>query len=258
MSGPVDAVILAGSRPEGDPLALEAKATCKAVIPVAGVPMVGRVARTLRDHSGIASVTIMAQQPGLIRKDPALQWLCADQNIIFAQSRGTIAQTIKGVLADPNTRFPLLVTTADNALLSGPMIDSFLRQMVGCDVGLAMVERKTLLAAYPASRRTWLKFRGGQYSGANLFYVGSKKALTVVDLWEQIEQDRKKAWKTFSIFGPRLLLLAGLRILSFPEVLRRASKNLDVTIRMAEMPQPEACIDVDKMSDLALVEEILT
>src|SRR5690606_39537405 len=57
------------------------------------------------------------------------------------------------------------------------------------------VEKETLLQRYPASQRTWLKLRGGQYSGANLFYFGSPKARQILQYWAAVEQDRKKGWK---------------------------------------------------------------
>ena len=67
--------------------------------------------------------------------------------------------------SEPPGDDPLLVTTADNVLLTPTMIAEFLGGAGDSDVAVAMVERDILLARYPQSKRTWLKFRGGWWSG---------------------------------------------------------------------------------------------
>src|SRR3546814_7172682 len=92
-------------------------------------------------------------------------------------------------------RYPLLVTTADNVLLDHSIIDSFLDGVDDADLAVAMVERRVLLSRYPQSRRTWLKFRQGWWSGANLFWLANDNVKPLLNLWRGVEQDRKKGMK---------------------------------------------------------------
>ncbi len=246
---PITAIILAGERPGGDPLAREAGYPAKALIPLAGVPLVRRVAEAAALVPEIGSVRVLAQQPDLIA--PAL----VSTGASVGRSEATIAQTVRVVLAGGAIR--LLVTTADNALVTDEMLRHFLAQAVDADVAVGLVERRTLLARFPESRRTWLKFRGGAYSGANLFWVRDSAVLPLLDLWAEVEQQRKRASAIIGMLGPALSLGVGLRLLSLDQAMRRAGKRFGLDLRGVVLPYAEACIDVDKMDDLHLATAIL-
>jgi GTP:adenosylcobinamide-phosphate guanylyltransferase len=244
------ALLLAGSRPGGDPFAESHGVKAKALIPVAGEPMIARPVRALLASERISQVRVLAQDGALLM--PALP---KDKRLTVEASGATIAATLEAILADPATQYPILVTTADHALLDGPMIDDFCGRAEGADVAIGMVERRSLMARLPQTKRTWIGFRGGAYSGANLFALGSSKAARAVALWREVEQDRKKGWKLLAALGlPGLLGLARVRTLA--QVLAAMGAKLGMTIRAVEMANPLAAVDVDKPTDLALVEAI--
>jgi len=248
---PVDAVLLAGQRPGVDPFAAAHGQEAKALIPVAGRPMIAHVAGRLAGHCSIARVTIHGSHLDQLRAacpDPALHWQAA---------RASIAASLAPLLADPSTRYPLLVTTADNVLLTDAMLDHFTAAARGADLAVAVVEARVLLAHFPQSRRTWLKFRGGRYSGANLFWFGSAKAARVLELWASVEQDRKRGWTMLGVLGWSNLVLAATRAISIHTLAARVGRKLGLAALVVEMPQAEACIDVDKQSDLELAETLL-
>ncbi len=249
------AIVLAGERPGGDPFARARGVTAKALIPVAGEAMVSRVARALADHPGIGRIVVVAQDFEALQDDPACAWMTSDKKIAFARSRATIAATIEQLIDQGSA--PMLVTTADNALLTRAMVDHFLATARTHDLGIAMVERRTLLSAYPLSQRSWLKFRGGAWSGANLFWIGGEAVLPLIANWRAVEQDRKKGWRVISAFGPGILLAAVLRLVTLPGAIARIGRRHGIDAKLVSMPQPEACIDVDKPADLALAEAIL-
>jgi hypothetical protein len=60
-------VLLAGSRPGGDPFARAHGVATKAEIAVAGVPMVTRVAETLLASGSVARIVVLAQEPDALR-----------------------------------------------------------------------------------------------------------------------------------------------------------------------------------------------
>ena len=245
------ALLLAGSRPGGDPFAEANGVKAKALIPVAGEPMIAWPVRALLGNERIERVRVLAQDGAILR--PALP---DDARLTVEPSGATIAATLEAIIADPATVYPLLVTTADHALLDGAMIDDFCDRADGADVAIGLVERRPLMARLPQTKRTWIGFRGGAYSGANLFAFGSPKAARAVGLWRGVEQDRKKGWKLLTALGvPGLLGLMRLRTLD--QTLDAMGRKLGLGLRAVQMTNPLAAVDVDKPADLVLVEAIL-
>ena len=127
----------------------------------------------------------------------------------------------------------------------------------GADVAIGVVERKSLLRRLPGTQRTWLKFRGGAYTGANLFALKSPEVRAAIKQWGAVEQDRKKAWRLMSLLGPAMLLTVALRLVSLDEVLAQLGGRLGLTLKAVKLTNPLAGVDVDKPEDHALAEAIL-
>ena len=73
MSAPLlTAVVLAGTRPEGDPLAREAGVSHKALLDVGGKPMLARVLEALAAVSGIARIVVASDRADLLDQMPRL------------------------------------------------------------------------------------------------------------------------------------------------------------------------------------------
>ena len=246
------AIVLAGSRPGRDAFAAQFGTDLKALIPVTGEPMVCRPVRALLASESIGKVLILSQAPERIA-----DVLPEDLRIESRQSAGTIAATILALLDDPATQWPLLVTTADHALLDKAMVDQFCRDAGDADLAIGVVENANMLRRLPQTMRTWFWFRGGGYTGANLFALRSPETRRAIELWRSVEQDRKKVWRILSIAGPVVSLCVLFRIVSLGEVMARMSARLGLIARAVEMSDPLAGVDVDKPEDHALAEAIL-
>lgn len=245
------ALLLAGSRPGGDSFAALYGAEMKALIPVAGEPMVVRPLRALLDSRRIADVRVLTQEPDRIAAvlPKRARWS-------VEPSSGTIAETLETLCKAPSTRWPMLVTTADHALLDTKMIDQFCAEAAGVDLAIGVVTRSSLEKRLPQSRRTWIGFRHGKYTGSNLFAFGSANALKAVALWRSVEQDRKKGWRLLLALGwPGLLGLLHLRTLD--QTLDAMGRKLGLTLRAVRLDDPLAAVDVDKPQDYDLVTAIL-
>jgi GTP:adenosylcobinamide-phosphate guanylyltransferase len=246
------AIVLAGSRPGRDPLAAEFGTDLKALIPILGEEMVRRPVRALLGSESVSRVIVVSQDP-----DRIAAALDEDARVEFRTSRGTIAETMLELCTDDAVEWPLLVTTADHALLQSAMIDDFSSGAGGSDVAVGVVERSDLLKRFPDAKRTWIKFRGGAFTGANLFALNSPRAADAIQLWSSVEQSRKKGWRLLSLLGPLVVAGAALRLLSIDDVLARVGRKLGLRIRAVRMTDPIAGIDVDKLSDHGLAEAIL-
>lgn len=246
------AVVLAGSRPGVDPFAQSYGTDLKALIPVGGVPMVRRPVTALLESAGIASIRVMAQQP-----DRIAEALPADRRIAVQVSGATIASTLEALCADAGVQWSVLVTTADHALLTPGMVADFLAKSQGADIAIGVVSREVLLKRLPQTKRTWLKFRGGAYSGANLFLLSGPQVRPAIELWRASEQNRKKAWRMMLTLGFSGFLGAVLRLRTLQQTLDAVGRKLGLTIRAVELSDPLAAVDVDKPADHQLVTAIL-
>ena len=246
------AVVLAGSRPGKDPFAESYGTDLKALIPVGGKPMVQRPVDALLASPNFEVIRVLAQQPDRIR-----EVLPDDPRILVEPSGETIAATLEKMCVDPNVRWPMLVTTADHALLTPAMIADFLAKSAGADVAIGVVGEDALIKRLPQTKRTWLRFRGGAYSGANLFLLGGPKIRSTLELWRSNEQNRKKAWRMLLTVGLFAGVGALLRLRTLQQTLDSVGRKFDLAIRAVELSDPLAAVDVDKPADHELVTAIL-
>jgi len=245
------AIVLAGSRPGRDAFAEAHGTDLKALIPVGGEPMVRRPVRALLAAEDIGEVIVLSQAPERIA-----EVLPEDPRITFRKSEATIATTMLELCFDRKTQWPVLVTTADHALLDTEMIDEFIAYAEG-DITLGVVERATLMRRFPDARRTWVKFRGGAYTGANLFALRSPKVAAAIELWRSVENERKKGWRVVSLLGPFVLIGALLRLMTIDAALRRIGRKLGLDVHAVRLSNPLAGVDVDKPADHDLAEAVV-
>ncbi len=245
------AIVLAGQRPGSDPLASHFGETFKARVQLGGETMLARVLGVLSQTPEIARIVVLAQD------EAVLSGIILDESVRFVASQSGISVSIAAVAGTADAPWPVLVTTADHPLLTPAIVSHFLGASTSCDLAVGLVERRTLEAAYPGNRRTWLGFQDGDWSGANLFALNTAASRSALELWSKAEQDRKRAWRLFLHFGPWLCLRALTRTIGLAQGLTKAGARLGVDARLVALPFAEAAIDVDKPSDHALAEQIL-
>lgn len=243
-----NAVILAGSRPSGDPLSGHEGVSHKALIEVGGVPMLTRVVEALR-QAGAARVGVS----------------CSDEHVEqLVQALGVeLLPTGRGpsdsaALAFAQLGAPLLVTTADHALLD----PKWVRQLVeetprDSDLSLMLARRDKVEAALPGSKRTWLRFADGDWSGCNLFLLATPNARKALELWAGIEADRKRPWRLVARLGLGAILGYALGRMSLAGGLAQLGRRHGMEVALVPAADGLAAVDVDKAGDLADVRRIL-
>jgi len=251
------ALVLAGRRGTQDPLDELQPGTHPAMIDVGGVPMLVRVVRSLRESERIGRIAISIDTTSALTNAE----LEADDQLLHHQSLDSPSRSVQDALAElgSDRQGPVLVTTADHALLTPEIIAEFLERAdaLGTDLAVGVVEESVIRGAYPETTRTYLRFREGGYSGANLFAFRTPLAARAAEFWVNAEQFRKQPWRLARAFGPVSLLLFVLRRLSFDAALVRGSAAIGCRVDAVRLPFAEAAIDVDRPADLALVSKIL-
>jgi GTP:adenosylcobinamide-phosphate guanylyltransferase len=249
------ALVLAASRPQ-DPVARHAGQSHKALVRVAGVPMLVRVLRALQQSRSIGGVAVCVEADApLAGAAPELDRLLAGGAVTRIDAAASPSRSVLRALG--TLPLPLLITTADHPLLSAAMVDHFCDAVPAEAAAAVAVVRASLLQhGYPDAIRTYYRFAGEGYSGCNLFLLQSPDALRVVEFWTRLEQHRKRPWRLIAEVGPLALLRFLLGRLDLAGAMRHLSARVGAEVRAVEMPFAEAAIDVDKPADLALVERI--
>lgn len=252
------ALVLAGQRPGVDPVAAHFGLTAKALIPVAGEPMLSRVLHALSATPEVARIIVLAQNAPALLADPALAWTADDTRITARISGPTISGSVLAAISDPDIGLPVLITTADNVMLTPASVSEFLAGAGASEVSAALVERTRLEAAVGPNRRTWLTFKDGAFTGANLFALTAPAAANALKFWESVEQDRKSVMRLAAHFGPVLMAKLVARRLTLHAALAAAGKKLGAGAVPVLLSDGRMGVDVDKPEDHALAERLLT
>ena len=255
----VTALVLAGARTERDPVAEGAHVPIKVLATVGGIPMVVRVLETLEASTFVGQRVLCGPSWELMQGQKFLHDLVEKKTIRWVAPQQGPSLSVKSFLEQAPQDLPLLVTTADHALLTSEMVDYFLQEAgrVQADVSVALVPYAVVRQAYPQSKRTVIGFRGGGYCGCNLFLFRTSDAARLVEFWTQVERERKRPLRLIRRLGWLMLIRYVLGGLSLSEAFGELGQRMGISIKEIILPFPEAAIDVDTPEDLALVEEIV-
>lgn len=223
----------------------------KALIEIAGAPMVAHVVAALRASPSIGRIVVAAQDSASLRAA-----LAPADGLDLREAEATPARTVGAVLAECCA--PLLVTTADHPLLTPEMVETFIAGLpAGADAAAGLARAEIIRRDLPQTRRTWLRFADGDYSGCNLFLLATPRAASAVAFWQRLEMQRKSPWRMALLAGPVTLLLYLGRRASLAAILRRLGRRAGASLAAIDLPFARAAVDVDKPADLALVQTLL-
>lgn len=252
----VDVILLAGDRGPGDPLAVAAQVPGKTLVPVGGRAMLCRVLEVLLAVDGVARIHVVIPDTAAHRAAlEAAGEATRLRPVMAADSPArSVLRALEGIPADG----PVLLTTADHPLLSAAMVEELLAGAAGdTDFAVALAPWPLVSRRFPGSRRTRYRCRDGDWCGTNLFLIANSRGRRLVDLWQQVERDRKRPWRVARLLGPVDLLLFLARRLTLADSLSRLSARLGIAIQAVPLHHPESAVDVDSAADLALVEQVL-
>lgn len=243
----ISVLILAGQR-EGveDPLCVLRSTERKALIPILDKPMIDYPIEALESFGLKPPYYVSGFDAGY------------DKRLAQSPSAGGPAESAALAL-ESGLECPVLLTTADHALLSPEMLRVFIdgAQKSGADFCAGFAEESIIQPAYPNVKRTYLRFKDTAVSGCNLFYLANSDGLKAIQFWRRAQNFRKKPVRLAASIGFAAPLMYLTGRLTLAGAFEYASKRLGINAQPVLIPVAEAAIDVDKPSDLELVEEIL-
>lgn len=255
------ALVLAGKR-KSDPLSEYFGLDNKAFIKLKNKYLIEWVIEALQ-NSAIQNIIISLQKT---QKSIFETNLNKKHTFLEANSLDSPIDAVFQALNLPETKNGLLITTADNVFLSSEIIAYFLNicQKSSAEIIIATVNGKDNLSQnYPNIKRTWHKLNSQTWlSGANLFFwkPNTNKERAYKVLYE-LEANRKSPFKFAQIIAKKFSLLFFLKLLfrqtSIKECSKAFSEAVGLKVELITLPFPQACIDIDRLSDLKFAENIL-
>jgi len=257
MNPPFAAVVLAGDRRADDPLLRAGGVASKALLPVAGTPMVLRVLETLAASRHVRSRLLCGPSAPIMARVPDLQALVDSGRVDWLENDASPSRSAARALARLPGDRPVLLTTADHALLSPAMVDHFCERALasGAEVVVGLAPYPRVAAAFPGARRTVLKLDQG-YCGCNLFAFLTPAGRATTGYWQQLEARRKQPLKMLASIGWGVALRYALGRLDLHTALAVLSRRVGARAGAVLMPFPEAAVDVDTPADWRFVESL--
>lgn len=240
-------------------LALDAGVSHKCLIEMVGKKLIEHVLDCLDASPEIGSISVVIDQTDVLDHVAAFQRLKAAGKARAIEARQDLFASFLGA-AEDESRYPALVTTADNVLLTPEMVAHFCREILDThsDVAVALTPKQVLIAKYPDGQRRFHQFADGEYSNCNLYAVRSLAVANTAMVFRTGGQFAKSLMRVIKAFGIWNAIAYRFSLYSLDEGMGRVSKRFKNNAVAIRMPFPEAPIDVDNMRSKNLATEILT
>jgi GTP:adenosylcobinamide-phosphate guanylyltransferase len=248
----MDAIVTAGGipRPE-DPLYSYSHGNSKALIDVAGKPMIQWVLDALGNAKRVNNVIVIGLSPksGVTCKKPI--HYVSNQGRMLAN---IVAGVNKALEINKRNKY-VLVVSSDIPTLKPEMVDWLVDTCMETkdDIYYGVCPRDVMEARFPDSKRTYTHLKDMDVCGADINLTHVRMATEHLDMWESLIGSRKSPLKQASLIGLGTLLALFTRRLTLEDAVRRVCERLGVNGRAIVWPHAEPCMDVDKPSQLDLL-----
>ena len=254
----VTALIMAGKRSGVlDPLAQRAGVAQKCVVPVNGVPMVARVTEAVSKVPEVGAIRIVAHETDEIAVQPVVAKLIEEGRLAFAEGKFNIVDSVlegaKGV------DFPLMITTADNCLVTPDGYSEFINKALAANAGGAagLARKEDVQAADPEGQSKFYQFQDGGFSNCNMYWIGSQDALSAAEIMRGGGQFVKFPSRIIKAFGLMNLIRFKLGNGSKEKLFKQVSKRFGFNMVPIELSDGHYAIDVDNERTFNVTEKIL-
>jgi GTP:adenosylcobinamide-phosphate guanylyltransferase len=258
MKNKITALIMAGKRSGvHDPLAKRANVAQKCVAPVLGVPMVERVLREVAGCERIDQIHIVAHEAAEIKALPTSQSLIAEKRLHFKEGKFNIVDSVFSGAEDAN--FPLMITTADNCLVTSKGYEEFIEKALDANAGAAaaLARKQDVIAADPQGQKKFYEFTDGGYSNCNTYWIGNKEALSAAEIMREGGQFVKFPKRIAKAFGLMNLIRFYLGWGTKEKIFEQVSNRFGFKLVPIVMSNGEFAIDVDNERTFEVTERLL-
>lgn len=248
----MDAIVLAGGIPQpDDPLYTYSNRNAKALIDVAGKPMIQWVLDALGNSQQVRNVIVTGLSPksGVTCKKPV--YFLSNQGRMLAN---IVAGVNKALELDKKTQY-VLVVSSDIPALKPEMVDWLVETCMQTkdDLYYGICPRQVMETRFPSSRRTYTKLKDIELCGADINITHVRMATEHLELWEALIGTRKSPLRQAGIIGLGTLFRVLTRSITLEDLVEEVSKRIGIKGRVIVWQHAEPCMDVDKPHQLELL-----
>lgn len=254
----VTALIMAGKRSGViDPLAERAGVTQKCVVPVFGKPMIEHVVDAVAKCDSIGEIRIIAHEPDEIARIPLVSSLQREGRLQFRPGAFNLVDSIfEGA---KGAEFPLLITTADNCLVTAQGYGEFIDKAFAAQAGAAaaLARKEDVISADPVGQKKFYEFRDGGYSNCNTYWIGSRDALSAAEIMRSGGQFVKYPGRIARVFGLINLIRFYFGLGDKEKLFAQISRRFGYRLVPIVLSNGEFAIDVDEERSFGITEKLL-
>jgi len=252
----MDAIVTAGGIPQPeDPLYTYSHGDSKALIDVAGKPMIQWVLDALGDAKHVDNVIIIGLSPksNLTCKKP-LHFLSNQGRMLS----NIVAGVKKSLELDKKNKY-VLVVSSDIPTVKSEMVDWLVEksQETKDDLYYGICPREVMEARFEGSKRTYTKLKDIELCGADMHVSHVTMATEHLDMWESLIGNRKNPLKQASIIGLGIFFQVFTKSITLDDLVAKVSNRIGIKGRAIKFPYAEPCMDVDKPHQLEMLREDL-
>jgi GTP:adenosylcobinamide-phosphate guanylyltransferase len=252
----MDAIVIAGGIPQPqDSLYSYSHGDSKALIDVAGKPMVQWVLDALSDAKTVDNVIVI----GLSAKNE----LVCKKPVYYISNQGRMLTNIvvgvnKALELNKKTQY-VLVVSSDIPAVKAEHVDWLVNTCMETkdDLYYGVCPREVMETRFPNSKRTYTHLKGMDVCGADMNITHVRMATEHLDMWESLIGTRKSPLKQAGIIGFGTLFALFMRRLTLEDAVQRVGDRIGIKGRAIVWQNAEPCMDVDKPHQLELLREDL-
>jgi NDP-sugar pyrophosphorylase family protein len=246
------AAVSAGWSPkEDDPLIEYTRDKPKALIPIAGKPMIAYVVNALAQSRYVKHIVVISLDPAADAQFSVPVEYVPDAGSLMANAEAGLRYVVD--------RYPdldaVILSSSDIPTITPAIVDALVEECFRTDHDLyyTIVERSVMETRFPGSHRSYIHLREGDFAGGDIFLVRPSLNVSHRELLKELASARKSALRQARMIGLPIFLKLVLRRLTLDEAVQRISKVLDVHARVIPFQYAEAGMDVDKPFQLEIV-----
>lgn len=248
----MDAIIIAGGIPESDdPLYQYTQGIPKAMLNIAGKPMVQWVLEAVSKSKTVDRIALVGLTPetGLTSNKP----------LTFVPNKGGMLDNIRAgvekvVELNPGSSH-VIIASSDIPAITTEMTDWLVNTTMQSDhdIYYTVVPRQVMETRFPASKRSYTRLKDVEVCGGDMNMIRTSMITANDEIWERILAARKNVFKQAALIGYGTLLLLLLRQLNLENGIKRVCDRLNITGRVIFSPYAELGMDVDKPHQLEIL-----
>jgi GTP:adenosylcobinamide-phosphate guanylyltransferase len=250
----MDAIISAGGTIDpGNPLYDLSKGGPKAMIELAGKPMIQWIVDALNQSELVDSIFIVGLPDDTqLKSEKTLYFLPGGKTLMDSALSGMY----KIVELKPDTAYCLFVST-DIPAITKEIIDWMISSAVepGIDIFYNVIPRDVMEKRFPESKRSYIRFKDVTVCSGDMHVFNAQRGIAFKDdvKWKNIVESRKLPLNQMVAIGFDLLFRMIFKKPTLEDAVKLVCRRLGINGRVVVSPYAELGMDIDKPFQLNIV-----